>query len=177
MNAATPLCGTIVYRREHAIEDLLANVRAALARRPGLRLAGLVPRLGERISNGRQSMLLDDLVRGDALCISQDLGPGSRGCILDADGLAQARVRLSEAIALHPDLLFLGRFAKEEVAGRGIRAEIGEAIVAGIPCLVAVGDTNLPAWLEFAGEEVTWRLAPEVEAIVGWVDSLARAAR
>jgi molybdate transport system ATP-binding protein len=167
-------CGAICYDKATPLESLLAAVREGLARRPDLRLAGLVPRLGERHSNGRQSMLLDDIVRGDAVCISQDLGPGSRGCILDADGLAQARMRLSEAIALRPDLLIVGRFAKEEVEGRGIRPEIAEAIVAGIPCLVAVSEGNLAAWMAFAGDEVTRQLPAVAAAIVAWVETICQ---
>jgi molybdate transport system ATP-binding protein len=161
----------IVYQRGAPLEEALAEVRDRLLARGDLRLGGVVPRSGESLSNGRSALLLDDIGQGDTIVISQDLGPGSTGCILDSDGLARARLRISEAIAAKPDLLFVGRYAKEEVAGHGIREEIGEAVLAGIPCIVAVEEKMLASWREFSGGEFT-ALPADAEAILGWVESL-----
>src|SRR5208283_1980140 len=97
--------------------------------------------------------------------------PGSTSCRLSADGLAHARVRLAGAIESKPDVLFLGRFGKEEIAGRGIREEIGSAVVAGLLAVVAVEERMLPAWTAFAGEDYVV-LPADAEAIVAWVGSL-----
>ena len=161
----------IVYSHGTRLEEILEAVRDRLVARGDLRLGGLLPRLGERLSNGRLALLLDDLARGDTIVISQDLGPGSTGCILDANGLAQARTRLSESIGARPDVLFLGRFGKEEAAGRGIREEIGEAAMGAIACIIAVEEKILPAWIDFAGEDFT-RLPAQVEAILAWADGI-----
>lgn len=161
----------LTYAKGAPLEHTLAAVRDRLAARGDLRLGGVIPRLGEPLSNGRSSLWLDDIRRGDSIVISQDLGPGSNGCILDTDGLTRARMRISEAIGEHPDVLFVGRFAKEEAAGRGIREEIGEAVLAGIPCIVAVEERSMQAWVEFAGDD--FALFPaEVEPLVRWVEGL-----
>jgi molybdate transport system ATP-binding protein len=161
----------VVYQRGAPLEEVLAEVRDRLAARGDLRLGGVVPRYGAPMSNGRNSLLLDDIGRGDTLVISQDRGPGSAGCILDADGLARSRARLAEAIEAEPDVLFLGRFAKEEVAGHGIREEIGQAVAAEIPCLVAIEERTLDDWRKFAGEDFVL-LPVDVAAILGWVESI-----
>ncbi|ABD87545.1 DUF2478 domain-containing protein [Rhodopseudomonas palustris] len=165
----------VVHSKGDPLEQTLAAARDRLAGRPGIRIAGLVPRFGAQHSNGRASLWLDDIGRGDAIALSQDLGAGSTSCILSADGLATARLRLAEAIATRPDLMFFGRFAKEELAGRGIREEIGLALVEGIPALVAVEQSMLPGWSEFAGEDWT-ALSLDVEAIVGWFAALEQEA-
>jgi molybdate transport system ATP-binding protein len=162
----------VVHKSGDPLEEVLAAARDRLARRPGIRIAGLVPRYGPRHSNGRASLWLDDIGHGDSIALSQDLGTGSTSCILSADGLATARVRLADAIATRPDLVFFGRFAKEELAGRGIREEIGLALVDGIPALVAVEQSMLPGWIEFAGEDWT-ALAVDADAIVAWFAALA----
>lgn len=170
----TPLpLAVIVYEADDALEQILAAVRDRLAELPNVRIAGLVPRLGPQHSNGRASFWLDDIARGDTIALSQDLGPGSTSCILDAGGLAAARVRLAEAIATRPDLVVFGRFAKEEIAGRGIREEIGLALAHDVPSLVAVEQTMLPGWIDFAGEDWT-RLPADTDAIVAWFAALAR---
>ena len=65
------------------------------------------------------------------------------------------------------DLLFVGKFAKQEAAGHGIREEIGAALIADIPTLVVLREGQLDAWRAFAGDD--WqRLAPEPEPILTW---------
>ncbi|MDR3439807.1 DUF2478 domain-containing protein [Telmatospirillum sp.] len=172
-DAPLPLAA-IVYRRGAPLEETLTEIRNRLAARGDLRLGGVMPRWGAPLSNGRNSLLLDDIGRGDTIVISQDLGPGSTGCILDADGLARAQMRISEAIRAKPDILFLGRFAKEELAGRGIREEIGEAMIAGIPSIVAVEERSLTGWIDFVGDSFVV-LPAEVEAIIRWIDGQIRA--
>ena len=175
--AAAPSAQTqlaaVVYRHGAPLEDILGAVRDRLVARGDLRLGGVVPRFGERLSNGRSALLLEDIARGDTIDISQDLGPGSTGCILYADGLARLRVRVAEAIEAKPDILFLGRFGKEENAGRGIREEIGLAVSAGIPVLVAVEERIVPGWAGFAGDDYV-PLPADADAIIAWVDTLPR---
>jgi len=162
----------VVYRAGDPLEAILAAVRDRLLARRGARIAGVVPRNGAPHSNGRASLWLDDVTRGDCIALSQDLGPGSTSCILSADGLAQARVRLAAAIATQPDLVLFGRFAKEELAGRGIREEVGLALAEQIPALVAVEQSMLPGWIAFAGADWT-ELSCDQDAIVAWFDALA----
>jgi len=170
----TPRLGAIVYSGEIAIEPILAEVRDRLQARGGLRLGGVVPRDGDLLPNGRPAMLLDDVSDGTAFNISQDLGAGAEDCILDVDGLTRARMAIAAAIEAGVDLVMVGKFAKQEAAGHGVREEIGAAMIADIPILVALREGQLAAWEAFAGDE--WaRLEPGVEPILDWVDRVLAA--
>lgn len=159
--------GAILYDPEIEIEPILCAVRDALAARNDLRLGGVVPREGDLLANGRHAMLLEDVVTGTSTSISQELGAGADSCILDLDGLTRARLAIAAAIAAPVDLVFVGKFAKQEIAGHGVREEIGAAAAAGIPTLVALRDTRIDDWRAFAGDAFT-ALAPDVDAIVAW---------
>ena len=171
----TPRLGAIVYSGELEIEPVLAAVRDRLTARGGLRLGGVVPRDGEIMANGRREMLLDDIAGGTSISISQELGAGADSCILDVDGLTRARMAILAAIEDGVDLVFVGKFAKQEAAGHGVREEIAAALGADIPTLVALRETQLDAWRAFAGDD--WRaLTPEPTDIVAWVERVVAAA-
>ena len=168
-NRETFRLGVVVYPRDTEIEPLLAKLRDRLAELDGLRLGGVVPRYGELLANGRREMLLDDLVGGVSISISQELGAGADSCILDVDGLTRARLAILAAVEVGVDLLVAGKFAKQEAAGHGVREEIAAALLADIPTLVVLREGQIEAWREFAGGD--WvRLVPEVEPIVAWVE-------
>ncbi|MDR3373905.1 MAG: DUF2478 domain-containing protein [Ancalomicrobiaceae bacterium] len=165
--------GVVVHDQGAALEETLSEVRDRLKRDcPRIRLGGLLPRFGERYSNGKRSMWLDDLRVGDTIPLSQDLGAGSMSCCLDPNGIAVARVRLAEAVSAGIDILFVGRFAKEELAGHGVREEIALAVGSGVPALVAVERTIIPGWRDFAGAD--WTALPlDVGPILNWVVAVA----
>jgi len=166
-----PRLGAVVYPGELEIEPILAAVRDRLVARGGLRLGGVVPRLGDMMANGRQEMLLDDVVSGAAISISQELGAGADSCILDVDGLTRARMAILAAVENGADLVLVGKFAKQEAAGHGVREEIAAALLADIPTLVVLREGQLDAWRDFAGDD--WaRLPPEVEPILAWATTV-----
>jgi len=160
----------IVYSDEDDIDAALAAAVAVL-RRAGRSVGGLLQRYGPEIAPGKRSMVLDILPHGGTIPLSDVRGPGVRGCILDSDALACGAMAFREATLTRPDLLIASRFSKQEVAGGGLRAEIAEAIIAGIPLLVPMRAGTLPAWHAFLGGpgEV---LAPRTEAILAWAGSL-----
>jgi hypothetical protein len=82
------------------------------------------------------------------------------GCILDTDALARAAVAFRRAA-------LASRFGKEEAAGGGMRAELAEALMSGIPVLVPVRRALLPAWRAFLGEPAD-ELPPTTNAILHW---------
>jgi molybdate transport system ATP-binding protein len=169
-----PRLGAIVYSGDFEIEPVLGAVRDRLLARGGLRLGGVVPRFGEVMANGRQEMILDDVVGGASISISQELGAGADSCILDVDGLTRARMAILAAVDAGVDLVLVGKFAKQEAAGHGVREEIGAALAADIPTLVALRDGQLDNWRAFAGDD--WQpLAPEVEPILAWVEKVTGA--
>ncbi|MER2606227.1 MAG: DUF2478 domain-containing protein [Siculibacillus sp.] len=161
--------GAILYHPDVEIEPILAEVHATLAARGVLRIGGVVPREGEVLANGRRAMLLEDVTSGIATNISQELGAGADSCILDIDGLTRARTAISAAIEAGVDLVLVGKFAKQEIAGHGVREEIGQAVAAGTPTLVALRETRIDDWRAFAGDDFT-ALPPDVAAIVAWAE-------
>ena len=157
----------VVYEPGFDIGPLLRTVHDRLAARGDLRIGGVVPKTGDLLANGRHAMLLEDLTSGVATTISQDLGAGADSCILDVDGLTRARLAIARAVEDGVDLVFVGKFAKQEAAGHGVREEIGRAMIAGVPTLVVMRDGQTEAWASFAGDDFT-RLDPDVEPIVAW---------
>jgi molybdate transport system ATP-binding protein len=164
-----PRLGVVIYPKDDRIEPVLSALMERLATRADLRLGGVVPRYGEVMANGRREMLLDDLVGGAVISLSQELGAGAESCILDVDGLTRASLAIATAVDQDVDLLFVGKFAKQEAAGQGVRDEIGAAVVADIPTLVVLRESQIGAWRAFAGDD--WqRLEPRVEDILAWID-------
>ncbi|NIY72167.1 DUF2478 domain-containing protein [Marivivens donghaensis] len=104
---------------------------------------------------------------GDIIRISQNLGPLSSGCRLDGAALEQAAGKVQSKLAGDPQMLLANKFGKQEAEGRGFRPVVGEALAAGIPCLLAVRDETVPAFIEFTegmGEE----LPNNVDAVMAW---------
>lgn len=168
MSATAPFpLAVVVYPPGFDIGPLLRDVHDRLAARGDLKIGGVVPKAGDLLANGRHAMLLEDLASGVATTISQDLGAGADSCILDVDGLTRARLAIVRAIEDGVDLVFVGKFAKQEAAGHGVREEIGRAMIAGVPTLVVMRETQGAAWAAFAGDDFT-PLAPDADAIVAW---------
>jgi hypothetical protein len=78
-----------------------------------------------------------------------------------------------QAMLAEPDLLLASRFGKEEAAGGGMRAELADTVIAGIPLLVPVRASLLPAWREFIGEPVE-ELPSTTNAIISWANMTCR---
>lgn len=104
---------------------------------------------------------------GDVIRISQNLGPLASGCRLDGAALEQAAGKVQAKLSSAPQMLLANKFGKQEAEGRGFRPVVGEALAAGIPCLLAVRDETVPAFIEFTegmGEE----LPNDVDAVMAW---------
>jgi molybdate transport system ATP-binding protein len=159
----------VVYGPGDDVDAALSLAVAELIR-GGRHIGGLLQRFGAPVAPGKREMLLDVLPDGETIRLDDPRGPGVQGCILDSDALARAAMAFRAAVASHPDLLLASRFGKEEVAGHGMRAELAEAMLAGIPLLVPVRAIQLPDWIAFLGTpgEV---LAPRAEAVLGWAAS------
>lgn len=71
------------------IQALLANF-ALLTMRQGYHVVGVVEIRAPGPAGGCRRLALRDLANGAVTSISQDLGPGSSACNLDAGALAQA---------------------------------------------------------------------------------------
>jgi hypothetical protein len=144
------------------IRDVAVRLHAA-----GLRLAGAVQVNPENGPLHKCHMDLHILSGTDVVRISQDLGALSQGCRLDVDGLERAVGLVAAAIATGADLLVVNKFGKQEVDGRGFRPVIGEALLQGIPVLVAVNPGALDGFLAYA-EDLAELLPSDVDKIADW---------
>ncbi|MGI9402796.1 MAG: DUF2478 domain-containing protein [Rhizobiaceae bacterium] len=115
----------------------------------------------------RTDLWLEDISTGEKLRISQALGPGSKGCRLDPQALAEACGRMEKRLHSGTELLILNRFGKDEFDGRGMRSVIVRAMEMQVPVLVAVSDLYFDGWLEFCGSEFV-NLPPNQEAVLNW---------
>jgi hypothetical protein len=137
--------------------------------RAGLRVGGLLQLFGAPIAPGKREMLLRILPGDGTIRLNDSRGSGVQGCILDTDALARAAMTFRGAVADSPDLLVAGRFGKEEAAGGGMRDELAEALIAGIPLLVPVRASLLPAWRAFLGQPAD-EIPPTSQAILSWAE-------
>ncbi|WP_449375321.1 DUF2478 domain-containing protein [Bosea thiooxidans] len=64
------------------------------------------------------------------------------------------------------------KFGKQEALGEGLRQEIAEAVMAGLPLLIAVRRDFLSAWRDFVGDG--WiELEADGEIVERWVLDVA----
>src|SRR6185503_11545491 len=88
--------GVLLYDSTVEVDALLAAA-VALVRAKGITVAGLLQRLGERLSNGKHSMWLEDIATGRSIRLDSPRGPGATACVLDPDALAQGACLLQQA--------------------------------------------------------------------------------
>jgi nucleoside-triphosphatase THEP1 len=139
--------GAVIYSPGEDADTLLASFAAKLQNQ-GRRLGGVVQY--NRDGCGPAALMaLTDLMTGQSISLCQNLGPGSASCKLDPAGLANAAQTVRRAIADDVDLVIVNKFGKSEAEGRGMRAEIADAIVAGLPVLTAVSLRVYDAWQDF----------------------------
>ncbi len=166
----------VVYRSGEDDVDGLLSAFAADQIREGYRVGGVVQHAGQSADNGTPPMQMLDLMSGSLISISRDLGPGAQSCSLDLGGLADAAVAVNRAIAANVELLIVNKFSRQEAEGHGLRAEIGNAVVAGLPVLTAVPTKHYDAWIEFTGGFGT-TLVCERPIIDEWWADMARRER
>jgi hypothetical protein len=165
------MLGYLIAQGRGAADNLLAETAARL-QAEGWPLAGAVQ--VNHLRSGADcgyDMDLHLLTGGDCVRISQNLGPLSRGCRLDAAGLEQAvglvEQTLTPTSGPAPRLLILNKFGKQELEGRGFRPLIGQALGMGIPVLTSVGAGNATGFDAFAdGMAVALEFSPD--AVLDW---------
>lgn len=132
----------------------------------GLRVAGVVQHNGPDRPDRACDMDLMVLTGARVIRISQQLGPGARGCRLDAQALEQAVAEVeSELTAAPPDLVLINKFGRQEAEGRGFRTVITAAVSLDVPVVIGVQDSYRPAFLDWAGE---FAQPVDPAALTGW---------
>jgi molybdate transport system ATP-binding protein len=172
---ADPRVAAVVFGADDEVDAALAAAVATLGRE-GVRVAGLLQELGAAAGPCRREMHLLVLATGGRLRLDDPRGPEVQGCTLDADALARAAMELREAVRARPDLLVVSRFGKQEAQGGGMRAEIAEALLSGIPVVVAVRDSLLADWEAFLGAPAAV-LPPTEAAVAAWSRAAAAVER
>ncbi|MBI1217541.1 MAG: DUF2478 domain-containing protein [Rhodobacteraceae bacterium] len=173
MSDDTPRIAAIRSPEGVAADAVLARAAAQL-RAEGVVLAGFT----QATTPGRRGgvTVVEDLVSGLRHPITQDLGPGSGACSLDPAALAGVAAVLLARLDQPVDLLVVNRFGKGEAEGRGLRAAIERAVLAGVPVLTVLRAGYAEAWDQFTdGAAVV--LEPEDEAILNWARAAILAAR
>jgi nucleoside-triphosphatase THEP1 len=165
----------IVYRPADDVDDLLERFARDLIRR-GHRLGGIVQRNVKDERGQRERMEVIDLMTGREVRICQNLGKQAAACKLNPAGLAEAATLVTRAVAAGVELVVVNKFSKQEAAGRGLRAEIADAVTAGLPLLTAVSDTCYEAWTRFTGGFGTTLLC-ERRVVEDWWEEMSMRAR
>lgn len=163
----------VLYGPDDPVEQLLAQTARLLVAR-GVRVGGLVQYDIGATEHDLCCMELEDIAGGQRFSLSQNLGKGSQSCRLDPAALAQAAMAIRQAVAAGVDLVVINKFSSQEVAGSGLRDEMGLVAAAGVPLLTAVGRRFLDQWQEFTGGESAL-LAPDGAAILAWWQAVAAA--
>jgi hypothetical protein len=168
----SPLC-ILVYRHEERPDAAITDAMVRL-RTDGIDVRGLLQEGTEGSASCCATLFLEDIGSGRRVEIFQHRGRETRGCRLDASGLAEAAAWLREAIESRPDVLVLNRFGRQEADGRGLVEEIAAAAVAGIPVIVPVNENLLPEWDAFSGGSYE-RMPEDADKVVQWCRSIVAA--
>ncbi len=113
-----------------------------------------------------------DLLSGETISISQDLGRGSTACNLDPAALVRACGRIETAISEGADLVVLSKFGKLEAARSGLADAFRAAIEADLPILTVVSPAAAEEWELFAAPLFQF-LDANLEALEGWWEQQA----
>ena len=153
-----------------ASDRLLGDVVARL-RAEGARVLGALRPVRPDGDPGFCESDLWLLPDGPTVRITQDLGPGSSACRMDAAALEDAVGRvMARFTADGADLIVLNKFGLSEAEGRGFRALIAEALARGIPVLTGLSETHRAAFEHFA-EGLGVALPPEEKTVLAWCRS------
>ncbi len=156
------------------VDLVLGRFARALMDR-GLPVAGVVQTNTDCGPSKACDMDVEVLPSGPVLRISQDLGPGSRGCRLDPEALEQAVGLVGQRLTGDTRLLLVNKFGKQEAEGRGFRELIGAALAQDIPVVVGLNGLNRDAFEAFCGG-LAVPLAPDLQGLLDWFDAAPDAA-
>lgn len=153
--------------------DRLLAAAARALRAEGFAVAGVV-QLNTEIAPDRPCRMdLELLDTGILTRISQNLGLHGTGCRLDPQGLETAVGLVEESLKQQrPQILFVNKFGKQEVEGRGFRPLIGRALTEDIPVITGVSRLNLEVFLAFA-EGMATEIMPDLASVIAWVRGTA----
>jgi len=137
----------------------------------GYRVGGVVQSNITQPDQCRCDMVLRELISGQEVAISQNLGSHSQGCRLDPAALGHVAGLVEASFDHNPDILILNKFGKTESEGGGLRNAIALAVSADIPVLVGLNRASIDAWNEFCGGDGQL-LESDNQDIENWLDTV-----
>jgi hypothetical protein len=161
---AVPIAALPAQDKEK-VQSLMRLFALELAQ-AGVKVAGVTQMRGDDPS-GRPRIFLRDLASEAEYVISQDLGPGSVACNLDAGELAMACAAVEQAARDGVQLIVVSKFAKQEAARGGLCDAFRAAMNARIPVIAAVSPYFREEWRLFAGP-LAEDVEPTPEALADW---------
>jgi hypothetical protein len=158
---------SIIASGHGATERLLASVVARL-KVDGVRVVGALRAASVATGTSHCDSDLWLLPDGPVVRITQNLGPGSSACRMDAGALEDAVGLVTTQLAAEAaDLFILNKFGLSEAEGRGFRALIAEALGRGLPVLIGVSETHRAAFERFS-EGMATHLVTDEDVVFEW---------
>jgi hypothetical protein len=157
----------VVYTDGLAADKLLAGCGYAL-RAAGLAVAGIVQFNSFERDPDKCDMVVEELLSGRVLQLSERRGREASGCRLDRTVLTEAAALLLSALDEHPDILVVNKFGKVEAEGTGLRDVLAKAAESNVPILVGVPYRNLDQWRAFAGD-LAEECAADISHVRRWL--------
>lgn len=164
---------SVTTQKHGATDYLLSSVVTRLSD-DGIYVLGALRVLAHNGEKQECESTLKLLPDGPDVRITQDLGPESTACRMDASALEHAvGIATSRLAAEGADLIVLNKFGLREAEGHGFRSLIAEAIERGVPVLLGLSNTHRAAFEQFADGMATTLPADE-DALVSWCKAAVR---
>ena len=154
-----------VISRQSGDADVVLSELATSLRFAGWRVRGLLQEY--QAAENRCQIHLINLDDGTRYPITQNLGPGSESCRLDASKIAEASGVMRRIADQGADLVIFNRFGGLESKGGGFCAEMLTLMSLGIPVLAIVSANLLTEWRTFSGNYAV-ELAPDITQLKRW---------
>lgn len=143
---------TAILYVDGAVAARILHRAADALREAGFTCAGLLQHDEPRPDRRRCDMVLVNLSSGRRVRLSEDRGPGARGCHLDQGALLNLMEEARRDLDGGPAILILNKFGRSEAEGGGLRPLLADALERGVPILLGVPWRNVDDWRCFAGD-------------------------
>ncbi len=157
----------IHYSKCEDVDPILSDIAHQL-KRMGYRVGGAVRSNAAQQGGHRCDITLEELMSGQTIALSQQLGSGSSGCRLNPEALEYVAGLVESSFDSGLDILVINKFGKREAEGSGFRDAIIHAVSTAVPVLVAVNEGQVAAWRNFCGGESD-TLTADRTSILQWL--------
>jgi nucleoside-triphosphatase THEP1 len=147
-----PRIAALLYEPGDPVEAVMAEIARTLRDR-GVHVGGLLQHSVRDHAEARCQINLENVGNGTLYPLTQNLGVESQSCALDITALADASAVVRQAVDDQARIVIVNKFGAQEAIGGGLRDEMMQVALAGIPLLTSVGRRFLPQWQEFIGED------------------------